>query len=971
MAQRADRKQRLSLNVSIKAMAVVVGLGIPTFVTSSLYRQYEEDLRAAEVVTANTTRALEQHAARTIEKVDTYLQAVISLVGSRVESLSPEAVHKALREKLTQSEDLTNILVLDANGVVVHEAKSFPARPTDRSEHDYLLTLRNQPNVGLFVGASILGRDSRLSILPIARRINHPDGSFAGVIVATLKTAVFQSVFETFDHGPDSTFGLWRSDGTLLVRAPHAPTLIGKNYATTENYKRHVVPMDTRPFWSVGSTDGVHRVLAFGFVPSYPLYVSATQSRETALIGWHQAAWTQGGIAGGLTLAVVMALMALARELKQRRQSEQFLRVSEERYRLLANAATDMIVLTDLDGIRQYVSPASRELLGYEPGELIGKQVFATAHADDAHQLSLIFTSVQAAAPEQAISINRMCRKDGTYVWVETKLKLVRDDTTAEPSGIIFAARDVSERQSRAEELSIAKDAAEAAASAKGDFLASMSHELRTPLNAIIGFSRLMVEEGEMAMPTMHRYARLVQDASTTLLSIVNDVLDVSKLETGNLDLDPHPFSPRDLVESAATLLRGQAEAKGLALHVEAEPTLPATLVGDDTRLRQVLLNLLSNAVKFTAEGMVWVFVGCEGEEQGVARVRFSVMDTGIGIPVNRQHRLFKRFSQVDNSTARQFGGTGLGLAICKSLVEVMGGSIVVESVEGEGTTFSFVLDLPVAEAIPALQEATAPRSASLSVRSAHILLAEDVKMNQELAVALLTRWGHTVEVAPDGASAVAAVMRTRFDLVLMDVQMPVMDGIEATRRIRALGGSYATLPIVAMTANVMSRDIAICREAGVDDHIGKPFVPDNLRLLVERLTASKDEAAGSSVSETMATSHSILDLAILGDLAELMGPARVGSLLTKLKIHLENNPLLATNLDTLRFEAHALISWSGMLGLSELSEACRSLEFACEGLDNQRLQLPARLIEAQGAIERAKARLAHHLSSLPDEQAA
>ena len=202
MAQRANTKRRLSLSVSIKAMAVVVGLGIPTFVTSNLYRQYEEDLHAAEVTTANTSRALEQHAARTIEKVDTYLQAVISLVGSRVQSLSPETLHEALRDKLAQSDYLTNILILDARGVVLHEAKAFPARPTDRSDLDYMMTLRNEPNAGLFVGASILGPYSRLPILPIARRINHPDGSFAGVIVATLKASVFQSVFETFDLRP-------------------------------------------------------------------------------------------------------------------------------------------------------------------------------------------------------------------------------------------------------------------------------------------------------------------------------------------------------------------------------------------------------------------------------------------------------------------------------------------------------------------------------------------------------------------------------------------------------------------------------------------------------------------------------------------------------------------------------------------------------------------------------------------------
>ncbi|MDB5644961.1 hybrid sensor histidine kinase/response regulator [Methylobacterium sp.] len=832
-----------TLSSGIRGIAVALGLAIPVIVAGNLYQEHQHELRAAETYTANTTRALEQHAARTLETVDTYLQTVISLVGSRLDSVPASVIHDALRERLSQSRHLNNILITDANGQLSHDATAFPSRTLDLADRDYFQVLRSNPSIGLYVGQPIVGRQTKLPSLPLARRINNPDGSFGGVIVAMINPAAFQEVYDALDLGPGATLGLWREDGTLLVRAPHVPELIGRNYASSENYKRYILPKQTKPFWSLGSTDGVARVLAIGFVQSYPLYVSATQTRNTALSSWYKTAAVQGAIAGGLTLVLFLALWSLA--------------------------------------------------------------------------------------------------------------------------------RDISDRQNHARELLKAKEAAESATLAKSEFLASMSHELRTPLNAIIGFSRLMVEERDMAMPTMHRYARLVQDASTTLLSIVNDVLDVSKLETGNLDLDPHPFSPRDLVESVAILLRGEAEAKGLALHVEAEPSLPLTLVGDDTRLRQVLLNLLSNAVKFTAKGMVWVFVGCEGEENGVARVRFSVMDTGIGIPADKQHRLFKRFSQVDNSTARQFGGTGLGLAICKSLVEVMGGSIVVESVEGEGTMFSFVLDLPVAEAIPAPQDAAVPRSASASARGAHILLAEDVEMNQELAVALLTRWGHTVEVAPDGAAAVAAVMRTRFDLVLMDVQMPVMDGIEATRRIRALGGSYATLPIVAMTANVMSRDIAICREAGVDDHIGKPFVPDALRLLVERLTASKSQKISDPAGEAGVAGHAILDLAVLDDLTALMGPARVRSLLVKLNTHLEKNPLPTTNLAMLRFEAHALISWSGMLGLRELSDACRSLESACEGVDGRRLQFPARLVAAQGAVERAKTRLANHLASLPDEQAA
>ena len=831
-----------SLARGIKAVALVIGLGIPGFVASNLHLQYRQDLRAAEVNTANTAHALEVHAERTIELIDTYLQAVISLIGSRVEDQPAETLHKALRDRVVRSPQLTNIVILDATGEPLSEAVAFPARTLDRRSNDYFAALRADPSLGLFVGAPVTGHLSKRLVLPLARRINRADGSFAGVIVATLDAATFQSVFDAFDLGPNSTLGLLRADGTLLVRSPYLPTVVGRNYGTSDNYRRYVVPRDARPFWAIGSTDGILRVQALGFVPSYPLYVIATQTSDTALAQWRQAAWAEGITGGGLTLVLVAALVALAREIQrrqrfdiqlreaergarassdllrttldnmeqglieidadglvqvcnrrardlldlpgtimaarpsfrsvlewqrdhgspagsdaefeqfvrdgtvvsappvferacrdgrvlevrtaalahggavrtytditQRRLSEEALKDSEARYRLLAEAATDMIVLTDLDLVQRYVSPASRDLLGHAPEDMVGARVVATAHPDDADGMADAFAALRDAAVEQASTVGRLRRADGTYVWVEAKLRLVRQEGTGDPSGIICAVRDISERQRKAEELGLAKEAAEAGARAKGEFLASMSHELRTPLNSIIGFSGLMVEDAEMTRPTLQRYAGLVRDASITLLSIVNDVLDVSKMESGSLELDPRPFLPRDLVEGAGALLRGTAEDKGLTLHVAVDPAVPPVLIGDDARLRQVLLNLLSNAVKFTARGSVRLACEREAGDDGLARLRFRVSDTGIGIPADGRDRLFQRFSQIDSSTARRFGGTGLGLSICRSLLGLMGSTIELESREGEGSTFAFALDLPVG-AVAAAPARPAPR---------------------------------------------------------------------------------------------------------------------------------------------------------------------------------------------------------------------------------------------------------------------
>ena len=375
---------------------------------------------------------------------------------------------------------------------------------------------------------------------------------------------------------------------------------------------------------------------------------------------------------------------------------------------------------------------------------------------------------------------------------------------------------------------------AEAAAQSKSEFLATMSHELRTPLNAIMGFSSLLLDS-DHDEPALAEGARqkigLIRDSSKALLSVVNDVLDYSRIEAGGFELDPHPLDPRALIESSAEIVRRIAEEKGLALEIEIDDGLPERLMGDEARLRQILLNLLSNAIKFTAIGRVRLRL-CGS---GPSMFRFAIQDSGIGIPERSRHRLFKRFSQADQSTARRFGGSGLGLAICDRLVNAMGGTIDVDSEEGVGSTFWF--DVPMAVVLDTPMSAVAdaqstPRSAP---QSCHILLAEDVVMNQKLAVALLTRSGHRVEVVDDGAAAIAAIQRTAFDLVLMDVQMPVIDGIEATRRVRALGGRFATLPIIAVTANVMPDDVAFILAAGLTDHIGKPFGLRALDDVIER----------------------------------------------------------------------------------------------------------------------------------------
>jgi signal transduction histidine kinase/ActR/RegA family two-component response regulator len=377
-----------------------------------------------------------------------------------------------------------------------------------------------------------------------------------------------------------------------------------------------------------------------------------------------------------------------------------------------------------------------------------------------------------------------------------------------------------------------AQNRALAASQAKSDFLATISHEIRTPLNSILGFAALVADDPNLS-PENRRRLDLVSRAGRSLAEIVGDLLDFAKVEAGRLDLALTPTSPAALLRDAVAILAPEAAAKGLYLRTvcaaEGEGDVDRTLALDETRLRQVLMNLLANALKFTAQGGVTVKLTA-GPAPGA--LRFEVSDTGIGIAAEVQARLFQRFSQADSSISRSYGGTGLGLAISKALVTRMGGAIGVESQLGEGARFWIALTAEPAAVPP---PAVAPTPETTTERAARVLLVDDHPMNRELGKALLTLAGCETITADDGAQALRAVQAGDFDLVLMDVHMPGMDGLAAARAIRALAGPVAAIPIVALSADVLPEQIARCRAAGMDDHVAKPIRREELIAAVAR----------------------------------------------------------------------------------------------------------------------------------------
>jgi len=552
-----------------------------------------------------------------------------------------------------------------------------------------------------------------------------------------------------------------------------------------------------------------------------------------------------------LVLALGFSGEGVGRMLQARRrfnEAQAERRQSEALYRVLADNVTDVIALTGVDGKRLYISPSIEEALGYSPDHLYSTPNYTYLYPEDRDELRADVAAL-AERGGQLIKEYRVVRADGSVIWVETSFTLAPSADGSAGSQIVSVSRNIEQRKELESQLIEAREAAEAAAAAKSDFLANMTHELRTPLNAIIGFAGILQGSADLT-PQDARHARLIRDASDTLLDLVNSVLDFSRLEAGAVALNADPFDPMAEVGSTIELLEEQARAKGLDLRIEGQTQ--GYLKGDARRLRQVLVNFLSNAIKFTAEGSVTVKLAQTSVGEGAARLRVEVTDTGVGLAEHQIAHIFERFTQADVSVSRQYGGTGLGLAICKRIVELMGGQLGAESREGVGSTFWFEVELPRAEAPNAPDGAAIAAQADLD-RPIRLLLVEDVAVNRELVRTILASFDIEIDTAENGQEAIEAFRAGDYDLVLMDVQMPVMDGLTASRRIRSLPMACArATPIIAMTANVLPDQIARCLDAGMDDHIGKPMSPARLLEVIGHWSSqprSEPTDAGLSLS--------------------------------------------------------------------------------------------------------------------------
>lgn len=520
-------------------------------------------------------------------------------------------------------------------------------------------------------------------------------------------------------------------------------------------------------------------------------------------------------------------------DLTEMRNQEDDLLASERQLRFMINYSRDVICRFDGDGRVTYVSPAVSTVMGYEAKELIGRRPWHFTHADDWPRLAAIMNEMiddgrQAKVPSIEY---RFLHKTKGWVWLSGNPRLIVD-FQGKVVEWIDVIRDITDRKRSEEETAAARAAAEAAVAAKAEFLATLSHELRTPLTGIIGLSQLVGANGQLNAQDQ-KYLDMVQVASRQLIGIINNVMDVSRLEAGAVEIDQEAFRLADTVQTVLTLIEPEARAKGLALISQLPKSMPV-LIGDSGRITQILYNLLGNAIKYTAKGEIKLVADLV-LSGGIAKMSLRISDTGKGLDPGQIPFLFERFARGEQEVNFQSPGAGLGLSISRQLVELMGGTIGAKNLSTGGSEFWFSLNLPILDSPQAL--APSRDQAEPGTKALKVLLAEDNAFSQELIRTCLKPLDCELDTVVNGQEAILATQRKAYDLILMDIRMPGMDGHAATRAIRAMGEPWNRVPIIALSGNTLPSEVDACLAAGMNDHVGKPILPSALFAAIGRHT--------------------------------------------------------------------------------------------------------------------------------------
>ncbi len=782
------------------ALAIIGALwgGIVAFLSEERHQL----LAAAGHDSANLARAFEESIVRAFESVDETLIFTRELYLRDPEHFDLRGW--ARRGNFRGGGLIAQISLIGPDGLLRQSNLGTSGPDIDLSDRPHFRIQRTAGKDRPFISVPVLGRNSGIWTLNCTRRVTGPNGAFLGAVVVSLDISYLTRFYDSIAIGHGSIL-LVGTDGVIRAAAPLVPpsSAAGDSIlGTALSPEQARVLLGAAPSGSYSPViRGRPQLASYRRLEEFPLVVAVALDRADVLAPFRQTRLLC--LVFGLAASLVVALATAALVVLRRRQA-----TGQEALAVTLANVSQGVVMVDALGRVPVLNRRAVELLGLPALRPAWRWPWQRETGAD-----------KAGQAARILEIRTRQLSSGARVHTCT---------------------DITERRANERALAAARDAAEAAGRARSAFLAVMSHEIRTPLNGILGVAELLA--GCALGETERRYVRLIAESGGHLMRIIDDVLDFSRLDAARLELEERPFDPHLPLSQAVELMAPRAAAKGLELTLEIAPDVPRAAVGDARRIVQVLLNLIGNAVKFTTTGGVRVCARRLAAPAETVRLEVAVRDSGIGIPLAAQVRLFQEFSQVDSSVSRRFGGSGLGLAISRRLVERMGGSISVTSTPGEGSTFRFDLTLRAGEAGA---EPPAEPSPVAVPRGLRVLLVEDNATNRLVITRMLERMGVCVTGVGEGAAAVAALREASFDLVFMDVMMPGMDGLQTTREIRALGetagGRVAgRVPIIGLSAAAMRADEEAALAAGMDGFTAKPVRSAALAAAITRVLAAR-----------------------------------------------------------------------------------------------------------------------------------